>query len=1297
MIRRNRAMLSRLKHGRGIRRARGSFWKAAAALGTTVALFALSSAPALAAPAPPTPPPPLVTDPAALVNPFIGTGSGGNVVGQVDLFPGAAAPFGMLTFSPDTPSRPDGGGYNYSDSSILGFSLTHISGPGCSAYGDVPILPTVGAIGSNPVATTDPFNHTDETATPGYYGVTLNPGTANAIETQLSATTRTGISDFTFPSTKQANLLFKVGDSANGNEAADVHIVGNDEVTGTETSGNFCGSPGTYTLHFVALFNRPFSSYGTWNGSTVSPASRVAQHQGPPTPPTPAGPNGQPLPPLTGNPSQAPLATPKQAVPGTEAKGSQSRTQVPGTSGPTSGAWVTFNTSAPGPAPVSGPAQQVKMKVAISYVSTANAMQNLKAEDPGWSLNAVRQATHQEWNTLLNRIQVRGGTHSQQVQFYTALYHAMLDPNVFSDVNGQYMGFDDKVHQLPPGQIQYANFSGWDIYRSEVPLLATLVPHRTSQMITSLLNDQSQGGWLPKWEFANDYTGVMNGDSADPIIADAYAFGARDFNAQEALGAMIKGASDIPTSVSQLGQGWYEERPGLSQYLQDGYVPGDASETLEYATDDFGIARLAKEIGDMSVYKTYLARSQNWQNLFDTAAIYQGQKGFIEPRNANGSFPSGPAFQVTPNSFGQAGFQEGNAAQYTWMVPQDLSGLFSAMGGNATVIQRLNTLFTHLNVGPNEPYYWAGNEPGLGIPWEYDYAGAPYLTQSTVHRIITSVYSDTPGGEPGNDDLGAMSSWYVWACLGLYPETPGAPVLDLGAPIFPQVQFNLDNGHSVVLSAPGATTSTYVQSLNVNGHASNDDWLPASLITGPATTSQNPGPTPPAPPPGPGANQTILTFTMGANPNTNWANATTNEPPSYPAGPVKLPSNAYLSASPTPAGVSPGKSTTDTVQLNNSMGTNPVTVTWTATSNASGLTLNPTSGTLTAAAGQSATVPLTISASASAAKGYDDITVAATSANGSNLPSLILPVAVAPSSSILRQFNNIGIADFTNPGCANFDGQQGGYSQSTLNAAGLSPGASVTADGATFTWPNVSVCNPDNVQANGQTIPVTHTLSGATSLAFLGAGGDGNSQGPVTVHYTNGTSTTENLGFSDWALGANSETPQYGNSIVANMPYRYEGGSYQKLEMYMFATLIPINPDKTVASVTLPMASDVSGGSLHVFAVAESDQVVPVPTISSISPTSAGAGDIVTLTGTNFGTSQGSGFVHFADNGTNWGEPQNDATFKVDSWSNTSVTFTVPVPSGPNNEWVVEPNTTATVTVTNSNGQTSNEVSLAIT
>ncbi|HEY4003967.1 MAG TPA: glycoside hydrolase domain-containing protein, partial [Pseudonocardia sp.] len=305
------------------------------------------------------------------MNPFTGTGSGGAVVGAVDMFPGASAPFGMLAWSPDTTSRPASGGYNYADSSTIGLSVTHPSGAGCDIAGDLPILPTVGAIGTNPTAATEPFSHSGETAHPGSYSTSLGTG-SSVVKVSVATTARTGIGEFTYPATTSANMLFKAGDSQASVSAADVSIVGNSEVTGSITEGKFCGMPNSSTVYFAATFDRPFSSYGTWNGSTVSARSRT----------------------MTAS------ATPKAT-----------------------GAWVSFVTTSD---------SHVGLKVAVSYVSIAGAEANLRAEQHGWNEPVVAAKTRAQWRSLLSEIRVGGGTHDQQVQFYTALYHALLDPSTFS-------------------------------------------------------------------------------------------------------------------------------------------------------------------------------------------------------------------------------------------------------------------------------------------------------------------------------------------------------------------------------------------------------------------------------------------------------------------------------------------------------------------------------------------------------------------------------------------------------------------------------------------------------------------------------------------------------------------------------------------------------------------------------------------------------------------------------------------------------------------------------------------------
>ncbi|WP_051939903.1 GH92 family glycosyl hydrolase [Phaeacidiphilus oryzae] len=877
-----------------------------------------------------------VTDPAALVDPFAGTGSGGAVVGQVDTFPGASAPFGMLQWSPDTPSRPPGGGYSYSDTATTGFSLTHLSGPGCAVAGDFPFLPMTGAVPADPGAATASFTHGSESAHPGSYAVT-----AGGVRSELAVTERTGVGSFTYPRTDQARMLVKVADSANGSSAASFRTIGDREIAGTVTSGHFCGQPDGYTVHFAARFDRPFTGSGTWGGQSAA-AGRVT----------------------AGSRQVSVRGAQRPAHEDLSGKSAQAQG-----GGVVAGGWLTFDTRTD---PVVG------MQVAVSYVSEAGAEANLAAEARGRGVDAVAAATRAQWNRELGRIGIAGGTPAQQATFYTALYHALLDPSTFSDADGRYPGFDGAVHRMPRGHTQYANFSGWDIYRSQIPLLAAIEPERTGDMATSLLDDADQmGGWLPKWPVANGESGVMNGDPADPILADAYAFGATGFDAAKALRTMEHGAS---ATTGAPGQGWYVERPNLAAYLSRGYVPNTgsdsispvpngASETLEYALADFSVSRLAGALGQPTTEAEYLDRSQNWAHLFDTAT------GYIRPRDAAGAFPAGPPVD-TGSGFGQSGFQEGNAAQYTWMVPQNLRGLIQGLGGDKAANARLDAYFAQLNAGPNAPYEWAGNEPSFGNPWIYDSTGEPWKTQSTVRAVMDQLYSTAPGGEPGNDDLGAMSSWYVWAALGIYPQTPGVPQLVLGSPLFPHAVLHEAHGRSLTIDATGAgAQGVYVHGLAVDGR-------PSTRTAVDLTRTRR------------------LDFTLGSTPDLHWGTGPDDAPASFGAGPVHFPptTRAALSLTPGQLRIAPGGSATARITVDNSAGTVPATVTWNAgvpSGGGSGLTAEPPTGTVTVPAGQTATSPLTVSAAASAATGYYSVAVTAKASNGAVLAgsSLLLTVA----------------------------------------------------------------------------------------------------------------------------------------------------------------------------------------------------------------------------------------------------------------------------------------------------------------
>lgn len=714
-------------------------------------------------------------DLAEYVNPFIGTDAApenlqlGNGYDAGHVFPGAGFPHGMVQWSPDTTIEP--GGYRYNQSIIQGFSLTHFSGRGCKAYQDFPFMPILGPV------TTSPANSSAYASSFSHSNESASPGyyrvhlDSSNIDVALTDTLRSGFGQFTYPHSAAATMLINASGSAMGNSDAGtgIHIVGPNQVTGSATSGHFCSRANTYTVYFAATFDHPFTTFGTWNGPNVTPNATAS-------------------------------------------------------SGQQSGAYLTFDTTQQ---------QIVQVKVGLSFVSVANAQANLQQENPSWDFNMVHQHARAAWNSRLNTIQISGGSSDGRSTFYTALYHCFFHPNVFSDVNGEYLGFDQQVH-VARGYTQYENFPGWDMYRSEIDLLALLEPKETSDMLQSLVADAQQGGGgLPRWEVANDNSAGLVGDSPDVVIAMSYAFGVRNFDTQAAWQAMNAGAS-LPGTRS----GQYPVREGLSDYLQLGYVsaqtPLSASITLEYAIDDFAIAQFSQALGKSDASMTYLQRAHNWQHLLNPAT------GYIEPRNADGTFIDN--FSPTSGN----GFAEGDAAQYTWLVPQDLGGLFTALGGNAQVIKRLDTLFTQLNAGPTSPYAFMGNEPSFELPWEYDAAGAAYRTQAVVHRIQTQLFTATPGGLPGNDDGGAMSSWYVFAAMGLYPEVPGVAGFLVGSPLFPTMTVYLGNGTQWHISTQG--TSPYIQSLHLNGQNYNSAWIPFSSLQ----------------------KDTSLQFTLASKPNTAW-------------------------------------------------------------------------------------------------------------------------------------------------------------------------------------------------------------------------------------------------------------------------------------------------------------------------------------------------------------------------------------------------------------------------------------------
>ncbi|MEU9287210.1 GH92 family glycosyl hydrolase [Streptomyces sp. NPDC048275] len=445
----------------------------------------------------------------------------------------------------------------------------------------------------------------------------------------------------------------------------------------------------------------------------------------------------------------------------------------------------------PGAAVVSfGPGvRTVTVRVGVSFVSVEGARRNAATEQHEDSYDGIRQAARARWNDWLGRIAVGGGTGTQRRVFYTALYHSLLHPSTFSDTDGRYPGMDGVIRRTRPGHVQYANFSGWDVYRSQVQLLALLAPREASDIAQSVLNQGLQAGYFDRWTVANGGTGVMVGDPLPVIASAVHAFGATDFDARALLRAALAGRQDK------------RQRPGHEQYDALGYVAagargvwGSAATTLEYAASDYALAQLAHRLGDTTAHETLLRASGNWRKLFNPAT------GYLQPRAADGSWPPFTPAQTTE-------YVEGNAAQYTWMVPHDLPGLFALMGGNAAVTARLDTFFTHLNAGGTQPYAYLGNEPSFNTPWAYDYADRPDRARDTVRRALATLFSDRPDGLVGNDDLGAMSSWAVWASLGMYPQAPGSDQLALAEPVFPTATLHRPGGPAIEITAPDASAT----------------------------------------------------------------------------------------------------------------------------------------------------------------------------------------------------------------------------------------------------------------------------------------------------------------------------------------------------------------------------------------------------------------------------------------------------------------------------------------------------------
>jgi predicted alpha-1,2-mannosidase len=754
-----------------------------------------------------------VADPAGLVDPFIGT------LGAGFVFPGPQAPFGMVQLSPDTEGNFAYTGYQWADAFIRGFSHVHVQGMGVPEGGNVPFMPVAGPILSTDVMQyQSPFSHAQEEAEPGYYRVLL---ARYGIDAELTAGERVGMHRYTFPPVPEAHVLLDVGrqvaggsegpQRTDGTNRATVKQVDRRTVVGTANTDR--AAEDHYAVHFAARFDRDIEGFGVWGsrGAAVD----------------------------------------------------WSKTEVTGSG---AGAAVSFDATGD---------RDVVIKVGISFVDQAGALANLQDELPGddFGFDALRVRTRAAWNDELKAIQVEGGTPLEQTSFYTALYHVLQHPNLFADADGRYMGYDDQPHRIgdpgdpmPAGTEHYANFSFWDTYRGQVQLLMLVAPDRFRDMVWSLEAIRRWGGRLPRWGLMSEYADFMNGEPALQVFADAYCRGLVPEGAVESLFA-----EGVRLALKD------HRDPS---YLKYGYVPYDvsgsgASSTLEHALGDFALALVAEDLGRVPQRAALVRKAANWRNVFDP------QTGFVRPRHSNGSW-IGNFHPELPD-----GYREGTGWQYTWLVPHDVAGLFAAIGhtreGMRTVEKRLGTFFstaltgtvplitpeiqqkiTAFGIAYYGNQYAPSNEHDLHAPYLYAWSPAPWKTQALV-RAYQGLYRATPDGLPGNDDLGTMSAWYVWAALGFYPAIAGAPVYVIGSPTFTEARIRLPEGRAFTVKAPGASlVGKYVQSGTLDGAAFSRTWFTHSAI----------------------ADGGGLVLNMGPAANTSWGTGPGAAPPSMSRSPL---------------------------------------------------------------------------------------------------------------------------------------------------------------------------------------------------------------------------------------------------------------------------------------------------------------------------------------------------------------------------------------------------------------------------
>lgn len=697
------------------------------------------------------------------VNVFIGTGGHGHT------FPGATLPHGMVQLSPDT--RLLGwdacSGYYYDDTSIMGFSHTHLSGTGIGDYGDILFMPVVGEKPLIAGTAEKPdegyrsrFSHEQESARPGYYQVLLQD---DSINVELTATLRAGLHRYTYPKVSDARLIVDMEPTIHGHQhpVTQIRVVNDSTIAGMKYT---VGWVKRHYVYFYAVFSSPFD-YKLYSGTEYQSDSTS----------------------VTVN---------------------------------TAKAVIRFKNL-----PVDG---RVLAKVGISSVDEEGARLNVEAEIPNWNFEGVMKEANTAWNEALGKIDIETSDNDSRTVFYTSLYHAFIQPSLASDVDGRYRTMGHEIKQ-DASYTNYTVFSLWDTFRAAHPLYTIVTPEQNQAFIRSLLRKYDEGGILPKWELASNETGTMIGYHAVSVIADAMMKKQCDFDVKKALEACIRSSVYDTTGVTpmmdrQILNG--KLMPVSIKYKNElGYIPcdkvgGSVSQGLEFAYNDWLIAQMMKEHNRKDLYDKYMELSRNYRNYFDP------ETKLMRGRLSDGSWitPFDPASVQRPSNY-----VEGNAWQWAWFVPQDVEGLMELVGGQKSFEAHLDTLFTtssELTGDPNAAadvtgmigQYAHGNEPSHHIPYLYNYAGAPRKTQALVDHILRTLYHNDPNGLSGNEDVGQMSAWYALSAMGFYSFCPGRPVYEIGRPIFDKVTIHLSNGKDFVIQAKNnSVENKYIRSMKLNG------------------------------------------------------------------------------------------------------------------------------------------------------------------------------------------------------------------------------------------------------------------------------------------------------------------------------------------------------------------------------------------------------------------------------------------------------------------------------------------------